>query len=255
MTNEELVEQYQNGKEEAFNELLEQNKGIIHYMKYRWFLNVKNGKVTEGELENECVFGFWLAVKNFKIDSDLLFSTCAFNRIQWHLGRILIKKISKTATGEEVNVVSFDDVVPGTDNLTYEDMIQDEGAEQLLERLFNDYDQQSLHDDLIQLLDELLSDKEKQIILMHYGIDCKPCSQVDIGKHLSLTDSRVGQIEADAFKKIHSSPITAYFADKYNRTVKEGSKQIKKEEHRQKLQKNIKANQETVSAALNFFGI
>lgn len=255
MTNEELVAEYQKGNEAAFNELLKQNMGIIHHMIARWFQKVKDGTITTEYLENECTYAFWLAVKDFKIDSDVLFSTCAFNRIRWHLGRILNNGVKKTATGEEVHVVSFDDIVPGTEKQTYEDLIPDEEAEQMMQNLFNRCDQQSLHDDLMQLLDELLSEKEKQIILMHYGIGCKPCSQADIGKHFNIADSRVGQIESTAMKKIQSSPVTEYFANKYRRIKAKNRKQIIKKEHKQRIQKAMESNQKSVSTALNFFGI
>lgn len=255
MTNEELVAEYQKGNEAAFNELLEQNIGIIHYMVNQWFQNVKNGKVTEKDLENECTFGFWLAVKSYKSDNDVPFGAYAFKRIKWHLCRTLITKSPKTATGEDVHVVSFDDTVPGTDNLTVGDTIEDEEAEQLLENLFNGSDQQSLHDDLMQLLDALVSNTEKQILLMHYGIGCKPCSQADIGEQLEISGSRVGQMETSAMKKIQSSPVTAYFADKYNRAKVKSRKQIITDEHNQRVKEAIKSNKKSISEAMNFFGI
>ena len=247
MTNEEFVEEYQKGNEAAFNELLERNKGIIYHMVNRWFQYVKAKKITDEELEAECIHGFWLAVKDFKIDSDVLFSTCAFNRIQWHLGKMLNYKTKKTSTGEAVQIVSFDDIVPGTDNLTYEDMIPDEETEQMIQNIFNDCDQQSLHDDLMQLLDELLSEKEKQIIIMHYGIGCKQLSQADIGKRLGISDTRIGQMESIAMTKLQSSPITACFANKHDRSCMKVNKQH--------IRKNIQPTKENISSALNFFGI
>lgn len=255
MTNEELVAEYQKGNEVAFNELLEQNKGIIHHIMGRWFQKVKDGTITTEYLEAECIYAFWLAAKDFKVNSDVLFSTCAFNRVKWHLGRTLINRVQKTATGEEVFIVSFDDVVPGTEKQTYEDLIPDEESEQMMQNLFSRYDQQSLHDDLMQLLDELLSDKEKQIILMYYGVGCKQLSQADIGKQFNVTGSYIGQVISSAIRKLQSSPITAYFAKKYERKSTKVKKQIMLDNFKQRTRKTTQPTKENISTALNFFGI
>ena len=65
MTNEELVQKYQSGNMEAFDALLSNNTGIIHFMVHKWFNKIRAGQVTIEDLEAECTLAFYYAAKSY----------------------------------------------------------------------------------------------------------------------------------------------------------------------------------------------
>jgi len=126
LTNEELVQMYQSGNMKAFDDLLANNEGIIHFMANKWFNIISTGITTIENLEAECTLGFFNAVRTYCPDKGATFSSYAFHRIQWHLCREFKLNKPKTDTGETVTICSIDDLVPGTENLTVGDTIADD---------------------------------------------------------------------------------------------------------------------------------
>ncbi len=216
MTNEELVAEYQNGNEKAFEELFNANKGIIGTMIKKWWSKVEKGVLTCDELEAECTYAFFLSVMEYSPDRECTFASYAFNRINWYLIRNLNKPIPKDSNGQSVSIVSISDVVPGTDDATYSDIILDKDAEIEMQVPIEKEYQTALKTALIQLLDSVLTEREKTVILMFYGIDCKPQTQIQIASALNISRARVGQIQSEAIKKLKTSPLTEYFRKKHN---------------------------------------
>lgn len=216
MTNEELVAEYQNGNEKAFEELFNANKGIIGTMIKKWWSKVEKGVLTCDELEAECTYAFFLSVMEYSPDRECTFASYAFNRINWYLIRNLNKPIPKDSNGQSVSIVSISVVVPGTDDATYSDIILDKDAEIEMQVPIEKEYQTALKTALIQLLDSVLTEREKTVILMFYGIDCKPQTQIQIASALNISRARVGQIQSEAIKKLKTSPLTEYFRKKHN---------------------------------------
>ncbi len=216
MTNEELVAEYQNGNEKAFEELFNANKGIIGTMIKKWWSKVEKGVLTCDELEAECTYAFFLSVMEYSPDREYIFASYAFNRINWYLIRNLNKPIPKDSNGQSVSIVSISDVVPGTDDATYADIILDKDAEIEMQVPIEKEYQKALKSELIYLLESVLTEREKTVILMFYGIDCKSQTQIQIASALNISRARVGQIQSDAIKKLQTSPLTEYFRKKHN---------------------------------------
>lgn len=216
MTNEELVAEYQNGNEKVFEELFNANKGIIGTMIKKWWSKVEKGVLTCDELEAECTYAFFLSVMEYSPDRECTFASYAFNRINWYLIRNLNKPIPKDSNGQSVSIVSISDVVPGTDDATYADIILDKDAEIEMQVPIEKEYQKALRSELIYLLESVLTEREKTVILMFYGIDCKSQTQIQIASALNISRSRVGQIQSDAIKKLQTSPLTEYFRKKHN---------------------------------------
>ncbi|MCK9479194.1 MAG: hypothetical protein M0R40_06795 [Firmicutes bacterium] len=252
MTNEELVEDFQNGNEKALAELLELNKGIIYTLRNKWITSIHKCASTVEELEVECQFAFWLAVKDYKNDKECNFCSYAFKRIEWHLNRVFTKKVYKNSLGDPVSVVSLSDVIPGTDDLTYEDAIPDEDTEQVLDKLFEQCDMQSLHNDLIELLDAVVTEREKTILLMRYGIGFTAHTQSKIATKLNISGTRVAEIEKASMEKLKNSPVTLYLANKYHKAITRYRRQEKEEQFEGKKDLEQKIN---TKEALYFFGI
>lgn len=207
MTNEELVAEYQNGNEKAFEELLNINKGIIGTMIKRWWNKVENGVLTRDELEAECTYAFFLSVMEYSPDRECTFASYAFNRINWWLMKNINKPIPKDSNGRSVSIVSISDVIHGTDDATYADIIPDKDAEQELQDVLENLSKKSLKDRLIYFIDSVCTEREKEVLLRHYGIDCKQSSQQTIASSLGVSDARVQQIETKAISKLRSSSL------------------------------------------------
>lgn len=207
MTNEELVSEYQNGDEKVFEELLNANKGIIGTMIKRWWNKVENGVLTRDELETECTYAFFLSVMEYSPDRECTFASYAFNRINWWLMKNINKPIPKDSNGQSVSIVSISDVVPGTDDLTYADIIPDKDAEQGLQDVLENLFKKSLKDRLIYFVDSVCTEREKTVLFQHYGIGCKQSSQQTIASSLDISDARVQQIETKAISKLRNSPL------------------------------------------------
>lgn len=216
MTNEELVAEYQNGNEKVFEELFNANKGIIGTMIKKWWSKVEKGVLTCDELEAECTYAFFLSVMEYSPDRECTFASYAFNRINWYLIRNLNKPIPKDSNGQSVSIVSISDVVPRTDDATYADIILDKDAEIEMQVPIEKEYQKALKSELIYLLESVLTEREKTVILMFYGIDCKSQTQIQIASALNISRARVGQIQSDAIKKLQTSPLTEYFRKKHN---------------------------------------
>jgi len=88
-----------------------------------------------------------------------------------------------------------EDVMTVADNIIYDDHID---IDEELER-------EELRKQLISIINDILNEKEKVIIIMHYDLDNKGYKSLrDIGTLLSLSPERVRQIEKAAMKKIKS---------------------------------------------------
>lgn len=194
MTNEELVTEYQNGNDKAFDELLASNRGIIHFMKNKWWSIVSGNKSTEFELESEVTMGFFLAAKHYSDDGGRTFSSYAFHRIQWHLCRTyrLIQKT--TSNGEPVEMCSLDAPVPGADDMRIEDTIADETdiENDSIEKLLKE----SEYPKLLEAVNSL-NDKQRNVIIKRFYQN----KSLDIvADDLSVTRERIRQVEQNALK-------------------------------------------------------
>lgn len=247
MTNEELVDDYQNGNEKAFDILLEDNYGIIHFMMNKYFFRLSNVGFTADEMTNETIYAFWLAVENYNASKGASFATYACNYISWHYGKFIYKheNIHKNQNGEIVQIISLDEPVPGTDNLTVSNTISDADAEVDFEKVFDEISNKTLRADLMDLLNEVLSPQEKDIVLKRYGIGCKSMSQIELSKKYSISNSRISEIERNAMRKLKKSPLTEYLSKKYY---------IKNVEAHPKTIKQVKTSQVSIDDALNYFG-
>ena len=66
-------------------------------------------------------------------------------------------------------------------------------------------DKESLHQDMTAILNHILSDKEKEILMRSFGINCKEEGLEDIGVSLGLSRERVRQIREKALRTIRRS--------------------------------------------------
>lgn len=81
------------------------------------------------------------------------------------------------------------------------DMLPDdsESPEELMSK-------QALHDSLVKVMEETLSDKEQLVITMRMGLDGAPAQTLEqVGQYLHVTRERVRQIEGKALRKLRKT--------------------------------------------------
>ena len=71
------------------------------------------------------------------------------------------------------------------------------------ENVFQSVEQSILKANLLKLIDEHLSEKEKQIVILRFGLDDKPpLTQLQTARKLGISRSYISRIETRALKKI-----------------------------------------------------
>ena len=245
MTNEELVAEYQNGNDKAFQVLYETNKGIIGQSIKRWFHLITNNIFTAVELENECLFAFWLAVRDYKSDCDCAFSTYAFSRISWYISKQQRKKKSPIIT------VSLDEPIPHSDGLTIGDSLIDESAEEEFQKFSTEKNNEFIRKRIIETMDFVLDDREKQVLLMHYGVNEEQCSFTGISEVLKITASRVQQIEQTAIRKLRDSPLKELFIEEFGSIESETKRKRKEWKERQEKENAVMVSYNDALSILN----
>ena len=61
---------------------------------------------------------------------------------------------------------------------------------------------------VIELLEEFLSDRERQVIEMRFGLTCEPQTLKSVGEYFGVTGVRIRQIQAKAIRRLrHPSRI------------------------------------------------
>lgn len=97
------------------------------------------------------------------------------------------------------DAVSLDVPVGDEDgDMTLIDMLADNS-----ERPEEAMENQALHDALLNVMEDILSDKERLVIVMRMGLDGEPAQTLEqVGNYLHVTRERVRQIERNALRKM-----------------------------------------------------
>ena len=95
------------------------------------------------------------------------------------------------------NILSLDTPIGEEEDSSLMDIVQDERDET------NEYvDNQSLHNNIMELL-ETLRPREKEVLILRYGLDDgRPKTLEEVGERFGVTRERIRQIEAKALKKM-----------------------------------------------------
>lgn len=198
MTNEEYVADYQSGNEEAFDSLLNENIGIIHDMVHKWWNIVSTKQATKEELEAECILGFYYATKSYNPEKGATFATHAFNKIHWHLCRVYKQVKKKTATGDDVTVISLDATVLGTDDLTVGETVADDCdiEEEVTEQVTCKTEYPKIWDAVNEL-----DNQSRDVIYKRYK---ENKTLKNIASDFILSWERIRQIEIEALKTLRN---------------------------------------------------
>ncbi|ALB44602.1 sigma-70 family RNA polymerase sigma factor [Clostridium beijerinckii] len=197
MSNEELVLLYQQGDKQALESLIENNKGRVFKIANKFYTG-KTNSIDLEDLEQEGFMGLITAAEKYKFDIDnpASFITYATYWIYQKIHRF----VSQKNTNDET---SLNTPIKEDEEIERHDLIEcvEEGFENIEEYEYL----RQLRKDLEEVMEERTTLKEKEVLKLHYGWDCKECSFTYIGSILGVSKSRVQQIESRALRSIRKS--------------------------------------------------
>ncbi|UUV25955.1 MULTISPECIES: sigma factor [Lysinibacillus] len=110
LTNEELVELFNNGSNDAGNELFNRNKGLV----YDVILKFNNKcRLSKEDIESAAYYGFSNAIKLFDISKGIKFTTYCYNSMKNEICRCLQHYQYKKNDDTNLTISSLDIEVSG----------------------------------------------------------------------------------------------------------------------------------------------
>ncbi len=182
------------GDEEARQRLILHNLRLVSHIvkKYYSFAPDSEDLVSIG------VIGLVKAVDTFKVESGTRFATYGARCIQ---NEILMHFRSQKKHSSEISINETIDVDRDGNPLTYMDIIST--SEDLGEEL----DQKTQIQRALRLIKNTLDERERQIIVMRYGLfdEKRSLTQREIADKLQISRSYVSRIEKSALDKLRAA--------------------------------------------------
>ena len=205
MTNEELVLLYQQGDKQALESLIKNNTGIVRKIANKF--NGINKMIEFDDLIQVGTIGLIAAAKKYDGDMEnkANFITYAFHYIKREIVSCVNGNSSKDVGNNKFNnsCVRLDAPFKEDDEMNLKDTLKDvdQGFENIEEKLYL----KQLREDLESVMLENTTLREREILKLHYGWECKECTFDYIGSIFDVSKSRAQQIENVALRKIRQS--------------------------------------------------
>lgn len=212
MTNEELVKAYQDGDKEAMERIVEQNRGLVFMVVNRYINSLETSYLEKDDLEQLGFIGLMEAAKGFEPSKGFKFTSYASTAILGHITRglrvstPLDKRYSKD--GKLCHIVSAHERVPGTDDITYLDAIDDPDAQFAFDDMIDQVDQEILEKEVRITMNQVFSpdDREGRAIVMRYGLnDYHEHTLKEIGELLGVNTEYSRQLVNKGIRRIRQS--------------------------------------------------
>lgn len=208
MTNEELVQLYQNGDKQALNTLVELNTRLVYKLANKFYID-KTNSIDYEDLIQEGFIGLMLAADKYRFDIEkpCKFSTYAVYWIYQKMNRYVNTK--NTNEESSLNTPIGDD---GDNELM--DCIEgvDYGFENIEEKIYN----QELHREIDSVMDETLTLREREVLKLRHGWDNNKCmNQDEIGELFNDNKSHIRYVENAAYGKMRRTPWGAKKAEEF----------------------------------------
>lgn len=181
------------GDEKAREKLILHNLRLVSHIVRKYYGAAKNSE----DLVSIGTVGLVKAVDTFRIENGARFATYAAKCIQ---NEILMHFRSQKKLGCEVSLGETIDMDRDGNPLTYIDVIcaDEDVAEETLRKVMTDR--------MLGLIDSVLSPREKQILVMRYGLGgCEPHAQREVAQTLGISRSYVSRIEKGALEKLRDA--------------------------------------------------
>ena len=186
----EYLERAANGDNEARNKLVEHNLRLVAHIIKKYY-----GVQTEqDDLVSIGTIGLIKAINTFKPDKNIRLSSyasrCIENEILMHF-RSVKKSAQDVSLNETIDTDKDGNPLTLMDIMAVDDTILDD-----LDRKLNSRK-------LGQFIREELTERERQIIIMRYGLgNREPMTQKTVAKVMNISRSYVSRIETKALKKL-----------------------------------------------------
>jgi RNA polymerase sporulation-specific sigma factor len=185
-----LFNQMKSGDRKARDKIIEHNLRLVSHIIRKYYSTDEQ----PDELLSIGSLGLIKAVDSFNNDFGTKFATYGARCIQ---NEILMFFRSKKKNMSDVSINDTIDVDKDGNPLTYLDIISVE------ESIENDLDMKEHIAKVKKLVDEILDDREKQIIILRYGLKgYEPRTQREVAKYLGISRSYVSRIEKRALEKL-----------------------------------------------------
>lgn len=184
------LEQAAKGNIEARNKLVEHNLRLVAHIIKKYY----GTQSEQDDLVSIGTIGLIKAINSFDMNKNIRLSSyasrCIENEILMHF-RYSKKSAQDISLNETIDTDKDGNPLTLLDIMSVDDNIIDE-----LDMKFN-------QSKLSQFIDEELDEREKQIIIMRYGLDGnKPMTQNNVAKIMNISRSYVSRIETKALKAL-----------------------------------------------------
>lgn len=178
------------GDREAREALIEHNLRLVAHIVKKYYPTCRN----QDDLVSIGTVGLIKAIDSFDITNGARFATYASRCLQ---NEILMYFRSQKKTACEVSINETIDIDKDGNPLTYIDVISCEDT------IAEDIDLRLNSKKAIDLINTVLTDRERQIIVLRYGLNNRnPVTQREIAAAFGISRSYVSRIEKSAIDKL-----------------------------------------------------
>lgn len=178
------------GDREAREALIEHNLRLVAHIVKKYYPTCRN----QDDLVSIGTVGLIKAIDSFDITNGARFATYASRCLQ---NEILMYFRSQKKTACEVSINETIDIDKDGNPLTYIDVISCDDT------IAEDIDLRLNSKKAIDLINTVLTDRERQIIVLRYGLNNrKPVTQREIAAAFGISRSYVSRIEKSAIDKL-----------------------------------------------------
>ena len=179
------------GNEDARQKLILHNLRLVSHIVRKYYSTSPDSE----DLVSIGVIGLVKAIDTFKIESGTKFATYAARCIQ---NEILMNFRAQKKRSAEISINETIDVDRDGNPLTYMDIISTN------EDLGDDLDRKTQIERALKLIKNKLDERERQIIVMRYGLFGlkRSYTQKEIAERLNISRSYVSRIEKSALDKL-----------------------------------------------------
>ena len=202
-TEREYFTRLEEGDGSVRNDLILHNLRLVSHIVRKYYSNAKN----QEDLVSIGTIGLIKAVDTFRISCGSKFATYAARCIQ---NEILMHFRSQKKLASEISINETIDVDRDGNPLTYIDVISCDDS------LCDDVERKIASDKAIRLVNTLLTERERQIITLRYGLKGnRALTQREVADKLMISRSYVSRIEKTAIEKLSAEMTGAHSGGSY----------------------------------------